>query len=153
MQDSSDTARRIDSLKSALAGHPLPGQAPLRAQDLGEVFMNAGASPEQLAGPGAARYAAAADLLARQKAEGTKPCRLAHALRQLGYTEERVERLVMLRGETLRNGIVELYRKARMAGMSPDPYLACCLLLEDGVREGVAAEMRRKIIKDYRALA
>lgn len=151
MQDSPDTARRIQSLKAALAQYPLPGQAPLKAQDLGEVFLNAGAGAEQLAGAGAARYAAAADLLAREKSPGTKPVRLAVALRQLGYTEERVERLVAQRGEKLRGGLVELYRNARKLGLSPDPYLACCLILEDGAKEDVAAEMRRKIVKDYRA--
>jgi len=153
MLETSDTARRIQSLKAALAAYPVSGSAPLRAQDLGSVFMDAGATPDQLAGDGAARYAAAADLLARAKAEGTKPRRLGDALVQLGYTVERLDALLALKGAKLRQEILEVYRRARSAGMSPDPYLACCLILEDGAREELAAETRRRIREDHKKLS
>lgn len=153
MLDTPDTARRIQSLKAALAGLPAPGPQPLRAQDLGEVLMDAGATPELLAGDGAARYAAAADLLVRQSAPNTKPRRLADALVELGYTPDRLSRLLAQRGPKLREELLGAFARARAAGMSPDPYLACTLILEDGVREDLAAETRRRIEEDYARMA
>jgi hypothetical protein len=153
MLDTPDTARRIQSLKAALAGVVVHSQTPVKASDLGDRFMDAGATPEQLAGDGAARYAAAADLLVRQNGPGTSPRRLGDALVEIGYTTDRLERLLALRGPKLREEILGAYQRARASGMSPDPYLACCLILEDGVRDDLADETRRRILEDYRKLA
>jgi len=153
MLDTADTARRIQALKEAVRGTRLPAAGPMRPDDLAAALAKAGVPAALLDGEGSERHAAAADLLARQSAPGLAPRRFADALVELGYTPARAERLVAHRGAKLRAEMAGVFRRARTAGLSPDPYLPCCLILEDGVRDDLAADARNRVVADFHRLA